>query len=191
MVSKRQGKKMMEKIVERYTFLEKNRQLLKGRLLSEQDISTKFVLPMLEALNWDPLKITIDGPEMHEKGFRERNIEGDVWEKVSHGLPDFSLRGTYSKVPFFVEVKHPVTGALSLKDLPTYEDGHLVFLTSFKESCLVVVGSRNKKNKYPKFTAISPKLYISEFDNLWKHVSNTKEADGTRRAIKATRPGVR
>jgi len=168
----------MEKILERYAFLEENPQLLRVGRLSEQDISTKFILPMLEALNWDPLKITIDGPEVHEKGFRER---GDV----SQGLPDFSLRGKYSKkVPFFVEVKHPAR-PLSLKDLQTYEDGHLVFLTSFKESCLVVVGSHNKKYKYKKFTAISPKLYIKEFDNLWKHISNTKKADGTRRAIKA------
>jgi hypothetical protein len=178
---------MMEQIVERYTFLEENPRLLKGRLLSEQDMSTKFILPMLEALNWDPLKITIDGPEVHEKGFRARDIKGDVWEKARHGLPDFCLRGTYSKVPFFVEVKHPVTGALNLRDLPTYEEAHLIFLTSFKESCLVVVGSRNKRYKYEKFTAISPKLYISEFANLWKHISNTKEADGTRRAIKAVR----
>lgn len=191
MVSRQQGKRMVEAIVKRYSFLEEHSEVLKNEI-TEQDISTKFVLPMLQALNWDPLKMTLDGPEIHEKGFREKDIEGSVWEKVRHGLPDFSLRGIYSKVPFFVEVKHPAKGKLKLEaDLRNYRDGHLVFLTSFKESQFVVVGKQDRKYVYRKFKATSPKLYVKEFDNFWEHISNTREADGTRRAIKATRLGLR
>jgi hypothetical protein len=109
LVSKVQGKSIMKEIVERYSFVEKNPDLIKKRLLSEQDITTKFVLPMLRALNWDPLKIIRDGPEIHEKGFRERDIEASAQEKARRGgLPDFSLRRPGSEVPFFVEVKHPI-----------------------------------------------------------------------------------
>ena len=192
MVSREQGKRMIKAIVERYGFVEKNPQLIKNRLLSEQDIATKFVLPMLQALNWDPFKIKPDGPEIHEKGFRVRDIEGSAQEKAKKGgLPDFSLRRTGSDVPFFVEVKHPIKHLNPKKDLKKYRDGHLVLLTSFKESKLVRVGKYGKKEPCKNFVACSPKLCVEEFDNLWKHVSNSYEAEGTRSALKAWRHGQR
>jgi hypothetical protein len=192
LVSKEQGKSVMKEIVERYSFVEKNPDLIKKRLLSEQDMTTKFVLPMLQALYWDPLKIMRDGPEIHEKGFRERDIEASAQEKARRGgLPDFSLCGKYSKVPFFVEVKHPSKKLNLEKHLRKYKDGHVVFLTSFRESQLVVVGKGREKHVYPRFIARSPKLYVEEFENLWKHISNTLEAERTRRAIKAWRHGQR
>ena len=192
MVSKEQGKSMMKEIVERYSFVEKNPDLIKKRILSEQDIATKFVLPMLQALNWDPFKVMRDGPEIHEKGFRERDIKASVQEKARRGgLPDFSLRRLGSKVPFFVEVKHPIQHLNREKDLKKYRDGHLVLLTSFNESELVRVGKYGNKEPCEGFVACSPKLYVKEFDNLWKHVSNSYEAESTRSALKAWRQGQR
>lgn len=183
---------MIRKVVVRYGFVERNPQLLKRRLLSEQDISTKFVLPMLEALNWDPLKITVDGPQIHEKGFREKDIKGSVHERARRGgLPDYSLNGPYSTVPFFVEVKHPNLSLSPQKHLAKYRDSHLVFLTSFKKSQLVRIGKGEKKETCAKFLARSPEFYVDKFDNLWKHVSNSREAEDTRRAIKAWRHGQR
>lgn len=141
----------MKTIVKRYGFVEKNDYLAKKRLLSEQDITTKFVLPMLQALNWDPFKITRQGPEIHEKGFRERDIEASPQEKAKRGgLPDFSLRRIGSDVPFFVEVKHPCLRLNPERDLKKYRDGHLVFLTSFRESMLVRVGNKGKKRSMQK-----------------------------------------
>jgi len=192
LVSKEQGRSMMKEIVERYDFVEKNPHLVKKRLLSEQDITTKFILPMLQALNWDPFKIMRDGPEIHEKGFRERDIEASAQEKaIRGGLPDFSLRRHGSEVPFFVEVKHPIKHLNRQRNLKKYRDGHLVLLTSFSESELVRVGKYGKKEPYEGFVACSPKLYVKEFDNLWKHVSNSYEAEGTRSALKAWRHGQR
>ena len=62
MVSKTQGRAMIKSVVKYYGIVERNPHLLKDRLLSEQDITTKFVLPMLEALNWNRYKITEEGP---------------------------------------------------------------------------------------------------------------------------------
>lgn len=107
MVTKNKAKTLMKNVVKRYSFVEENSDLIKKNLLSEQDIPTKFILPMLEALNWDIYEILTEGPLVHEKGFRERDIDGTPQEKAKHGLPDFSLRCDYSSVPFFVEVKQP------------------------------------------------------------------------------------
>jgi hypothetical protein len=73
MVTERQGKSIMKEIVARYRRdVQKNPHILKDGLLSEQDITTKFVLPMLSALNWDVCKIDEKGyPEVHEKAFKE------------------------------------------------------------------------------------------------------------------------
>jgi len=183
---------MIKEIVERYRFVEENPKLITKRLLSEQDITTKFALPMLVALNWNAMRITENGAEIHEKGFRERDLEGSAQEKAKiGGLPDFSLRRKNSKIPFFVEVKHPSLKLNPEKHLNKYRDGHIVFLTSFKESQLVVIGKGRKKQVYTNFEACNPTLYIEEFDNLWHHISNTKEAEGSRSAIKAWRLGQR
>jgi len=189
MVTKEQGKRMIEEIVGRYRLVEDNWDLVKKRVLSEQDISTKFVLPMLCALNWDPLKIMPEGPEdqkgpeIHEKGFRERGVEG--------GLPDFSLRSPSSKTPFFVEVKHPSLHLNLERALKKYKDGHVVFLPSFRESMLVRIGKNKKKEICKKFVACSPELYVKRFDNLWNYISNSYDAEDARRALKAWRHGQR
>jgi hypothetical protein len=44
LVTKKQGEKMIGEIVQRFNFVDKNKHLIKERLLSEQDITTKFVL---------------------------------------------------------------------------------------------------------------------------------------------------
>jgi len=167
MVTKNEGRKIMEKIVRRWRFVEENPGLITDRLLSEQDIITKFVLPMMKALNWDPLKIREDGPEVHEKGFRERDMEGSAQEKAKKGgLPDIILRGEYSDVPLFVEVKHPQIRTDEKNHLQKYRDGDIVFLTSFRESKLIRVGKNGEKEIFEKFIARNPELYVEKFDNL-------------------------
>lgn len=94
-VSKEQGKSMMEGLVKNYVFVEETLQFIKRGRLSEQDITTKFVLPMLEALNWNRYKFTVEGPEIHEKAFREKS-------DVGKGLPDITLKSENGTV--FVEV---------------------------------------------------------------------------------------
>lgn len=192
MVTKKQGKQMIEEIVGRYDSVEKDEHLIKERILSEQDIATKFVLPLLQALNWDPFKVTQEGSEIHEKGFRERDIEASPQEKARRGgLPDFSLRRIGSKVPFFVEVKHPTLHLNPERDLKKYKDGHLVLLTSFKESMLVRIGKGNKREVCERFEAHSPEFYIKKFDNPYHYISNSYEAEAARSALKAWRHGHR
>ena len=87
MVTKKQGKRMIEEIVQAFSFVEENPNLIKDRHLSEQDITTKFVLPMLASLNWDIFRIDEKGPEVHEKAYREKS-------DVGKGLPDIILRST-------------------------------------------------------------------------------------------------
>jgi len=168
LVSIVQGKSMMKDVVERYEKLEKEHpNFISEGKLTEQDISTKFTLPMLEALNWNKFAIEDYGPEIHEKGFRERNMQGTAQEKAKKGgLPDFILVGVYSRKPFFVEVKYPQKRLNRVKHLTKYRDGDIVFLTSFKESELVRVGRDGEKETYDGFIARSPPLYLSEFDNL-------------------------
>jgi len=107
------------------------------------------------------------------------------------GLPDFSLRRIGSKVPFFVEVKHPTLHLNPERDLKKYKDGHLVLLTSFKESMLVRIGKGNKKEVCERFEAHSPEFYIKKFDNLYHYISNSYEAEAARSALKAWRHGHR
>ena len=188
-----QGKSMIKDVVERYDKLEREHpNFISDRKLTEQDIATKFILPMLEALNWNKLAIEDYGPEVHEKGFRERDIQGTSQEKAKKGgLPDFSLVGPYSRKPFFVEVKHPNIKLDKVKHLAKYRDGDIVFLTSFRESEFVRIGRNGEKEPYDKFIARSPHLYLSRFDNLWQYLSNSKKGEGYRRAVKAWRPGKR
>lgn len=191
-MNKETGRKRVLEIIKRWQRdVEKNPDLIKKRLLSEQDISTKFVLPMLAALNWDPLSITKDGPTVHEKGFRDRDLERTTQDNVRGGLPDFSLTKEGSEIPFFVEVKHPSIHINQRTHLRKYRDGHLVLLTSFRESMLVRIGKNRKKEPCSVFTACSPELYFKEFDNLWKYVSNSPEGDAARAALKAWRFGKR
>lgn len=175
MVSKKQGKLMMKKVVEHYSFVEKNPYLIKDRLLSEQDITTKFVLPMLEALNWNPLRITAKGPEIHEKAFREKS-------DVGKGLPDIVLKSENGTV--FVEVKRPPLGRKGMANLEKYEDADLIVLTSFED---LKVYTRYKREKPKSRKRFSLKEYVTKFEELWNILSNTENGKDTRAAYKATR----
>ena len=166
MVSKNRGKFMIKKVVERYSFVEENPQLIKNRLLSEQDVTTKFVLPMLEALNWNRFEITEKGPEIHEKAFREKS-------DVGKGLPDVILRSENGIV--FVEVKRPGEISKGMANLERYEDADLIVYT------------RYKKDKPRLREKVNFKEYITEFNKLWNILSNTAKGKDTRAAIKATR----
>ena len=171
MISKDQGKSMMKKVVSRYSIVEDDTRLIKS--LSEGDIATKFVLPMLEALNWDIYKVTKKGPEVHEKAYRQKS-------DVGKGLPDITLKSENGTV--FVEVKKPPLGEKGMADLGKYADADLIILTSF-EHLKVCTRSRHKSVR----CELNYKKYPEKFDHLWKILSNTKEAKRTRAAYKARR----
>lgn len=175
MVTKQRGKRMIKDVLERYQTVIENRDLISKRHLSEQDITTKFVLPMLETLNWNIYAINKKGPEVHEKAFREKS-------DVSKGLPDIILRSRNGTL--FVEVKRPPLGEKEIANLETYGDADLIALTSFED---LKVYTRYKKNKpKPRFES-NMKRYVAEFDRLWHILSNTDEGKRARAAYKATR----
>ena len=175
MVSKNQGRSIIKELVERYSFVDDNRQLIRDRLLSEQDITIKFVLPMLEALNWNPFEITDKGPEIHEKAFREKS-------DVGKGLPDITLKSENGTV--FVEVKRPGEISRGLANLKRYEDADLIVLTSFED---LEVYTRYKKDKPRLRQKFNVQEYVTEFDKLWNILSNTAKGKDTRAAYRATR----
>lgn len=167
-----EAKKRLEQVVERFSHLSKK--TIKDKL-SEQDITTKFVLPMLEAFNWDVYKITEKGPEVKEKAFREKS-------DVHKGLPDIVLKSENGKV--FVEVKKPPIGTRTIANLERYEDADLIVLTSFEG--LKTYTRYMKQSPRPRFE-FNYKEYVERFDELWNLLSNTKKGKDTRAAIKATR----
>lgn len=175
MVTKEQGKRMMQDVVERYRFIAKNPDLIKEGHLSEQDFTTKFVLPMLEALNWNIYAISRKGPEVHEKAFREKS-------DVKKGLPDIVLKSRNGTV--FVEVKRPPLGERGFPNLERYEDADLIALTSFED---LRVYTRYKKNRPKSRYESDFEKYVAEFDQLWHILSNTDEGKRARAAYKATR----
>lgn len=166
---------MMKKVVERYSFVERNPTLIKERLLSEQDITTKFVLPMLEALNWNVYRVTSEGPEIHEKAYREKS-------DVGKGLPDIKLRSENGMV--FVEVKRPPLSEKGMSNLERYQDADLIVLTSFED---LKIYTRHEKEKPRLRKKISFTEYVTDFDKLWNILSNTRKGKDTRGSFKATR----
>ena len=175
MVTKQQGKRMIEEIVQRYRFVEKNPKLISERRISEQDITTKFVLPMLATLNWNIFSIDEKGPEVHEKAFREKS-------DVSRGLPDIILERKNG--PGFVEVKRPPLGEKEVANLERYRDADVIALTSFED---LRVYTRYEKNKPRLRFESNFEMYLAEFDELWHILSNTNEGKRARAAYKATR----
>ncbi|MDH5266454.1 MAG: hypothetical protein OEW62_02110 [Candidatus Bathyarchaeota archaeon] len=169
---KSEAKKKLTEVVKRFSGI--TRKAIKEKL-SEQDITTKFVLPMLETLNWNIYKITEQCSEVHEKAYREKPA-------VGKGLPDITLRSKNGTV--FIEVKKPPLGKKGMANLERYEDADLIVLTSFED---LKVYTRYEKKK-PKLRYESNyKTYVEKFDELWKILSNTKIGKSTRAAYKATR----
>lgn len=170
-LSKLESKKKIQKVVDRYS---KVRDKTKKKL-SEQDITTKFVLPMLEALNWNIYKVSEEGAEVHEKAYKEKS-------DVGKGLPDITLRSENGTV--FVEVKKPPLGTKGMINLERYEDADLIVLTSFED---LKVYTRYGEESPCLREELNYKEYIQKFDLLWKILSNTKNGQNSRAAYKATR----
>lgn len=171
-MSKSEAKSQLQEIVERFSQIPKK---TIRECFSEQDITTKFVLPMLEALDWNVYKVTDEGPEVHEKAFREK-------ADVSKGLPDIMLRSENGTV--FVEVKKPPLGRKGMTNLERYKDADLIVLTSFEDLKVYISYGRGKPCLREK---LSYRGYIENFDLLWKILSNTREGKNSRAAYKATR----
>jgi hypothetical protein len=176
MLDKSEGKALMTKVVERFKCdVERNPQLIKRRLLSEQDITTKFVLPMLEALDWKKYEIGSEGPEVHEKAYREKS-------NVGKGLPDIILKSENGTI--FVEVKRPGEIKKGIANLERYGDADLMVLTTFEDLRVYTRYGRQK----PKLRfELDFRQYVTKFDRLWETLSNSRKGKSTRAALKATR----
>ena len=177
MITKRLGKRMMEEVVERYSQYMRlmKSQVLGEGCLSEQDITTKFVLPFLASLNWSIYEVGMKGPEVHEKAFREKS-------NVGKGLPDIVLKSNNGTV--FVEVKKPPLRSQGTSNLERYNDSDLIVLTSFNITKLY---SRYKVNKPRLRFEFNVEQYVPEFDAIWHVLSNTDEGKQARAGYKATR----
>ncbi|PVX25310.1 MAG: hypothetical protein CW716_08250 [Candidatus Bathyarchaeum sp.] len=175
MVGKTQGKQMIRTVVNRYKFVNRNPFLIQNRYLSEQDITTKFVLPLFEALNWNVYEITENGPEVHEKAFREKS-------DVGKGLPDITLKSKNGTI--FVEVKRPKDISSGRKNLQRYVDADLVVLTTFEELRIYTVCKNDEPCNRREFNF---EQYYTDFEKLWNILSNSEKGKATRAAFKATR----
>lgn len=173
MVSKAQGKFMIERIAKRYRFIEENPEVL-GEPLSEQDLKTKFIVPMLQALNWD----IYDFDQVRE----QKNFYGF--------LPDYILTDKHGKI-IFVEAKPPSAYRELENDLRKYsgnpnvrKKASVILLTTFKDSKICVLG----KTEGLKIDEISYTHYITEFGKLWGYLSDSEEGFKTRTYQKAWTP---
>lgn len=178
MVTRDQGKILMREVVERFQTVECIC-ARRDKLLSEQDITTKFVLPMFEALNWNRFKITNKGPEVHEKAFREKG-------KVRKGLPDIALKSRNGTV--YVEVKRPPLGRKGIRNLERYGDADLVVLTSFED---LKVYTRYEKGPPDKREHLKYTEYVGKFDKMWNILSNTRTGKEARAGYKASRGRIK
>jgi len=119
---------------------------------SEQNLKTKFVVPMLQALNWD----IYNAKEVRE----QKNFFGL--------LPDFVLTDEHGKI-ILVEVKPPSAYRQLKKDLEKYRDNPSVrkeaavlLLTTFKDSEICTLG----RMKGMRTIKISCSQRVSECDKL-------------------------
>lgn len=168
-VNRIEGFQKMKEIMDRYW---KNVPYIDE--LSEQDLKTKFVVPMLQALNWDIYNFQ----EVRE----QRNFFGL--------LPDFILTDDHGKI-VLIEVKPPSKYSQLEKDLKKYRDNPSVrkeaavlLLTTFKDSKICTLG----KIEGVRTIKISCSWYVSNFDKLWVYLSNSEEGFKTRTFEKALAP---
>jgi hypothetical protein len=171
-LEKDEGKRRIEQVVTRFMDVLKKNALER---LSEQDVTTKFVLPMLQAFGWNVYKVTEKGPEIHEKAYREKS-------DVGKGLPDIMLKSENGTV--FVEVKKPPLRSYEVANLERYGDADLIVLTSFED---LRIYTRFQKQKPRLRIECNYKEYVKKFDKLWDLLSNTTKGKRTRAAYKATR----
>lgn len=71
-----------------------------------------------------------------------------------------------------------------MANLERYGDADLIVLTTFEDTR---VYTRYRNQKPRKRFEFNFKQYVTEFDQLWKILSNSKKGMSTRAAIKATR----
>ena len=142
--------------------------------LSEQDLKTKFIVPMLQALNWD----IYDSQEVRE----QKNFFGL--------LPDFMLTDKHGQI-ILVEVKPPYAHGQLKKDRMKYrnntnvrKEARVILLTTFKDTEIYTLG----RVKGQRIVKVSCLQYISEFDKLWAYLSNSEVGFKTRTYEKALAP---
>lgn len=166
MVTKRQAKVMIKNVIGRYELATKDPSLKQCRL-SEQDLKTKFVVPLLQALNWN----IYDVCEVRE----QKNFFGL--------LPDYTLTDSHGKI-ILVEAKPDYASIQLDNDLHKYldnpnvrEEAKTLWLTSFKNSRICALG----KEKGIRKIDILWEHYVPNFDQLWSYLSNSEE--GLRKRI--------
>ena len=165
-----EAKKRIKTIVEKYA---RDLQSLEEDLLTEQDLQRNYILPMLEALNWDVYDL---------RKVRQEKFIGDI-------KPDICLFAEAGNV-ICIEVKPDYQPLSPESNLEKYTmervrrlGTRIVWLTSFRNSQLHIF-SEKRKNK-PIVKNMIYTEYYSRFDTLWKYLSNTREGINSRAALKA------
>lgn len=169
MITKSEAKEKVKAIAESY---EESLHHFKENPPTEQDLQRNYILPMLEALNWNIYDL---------KAVRQEKFIGDI-------QPDISLFDEAGNV-ICIEVKpdyQPLNPENNLKKYTPEKVQQLqtrvVLLTSFKNSQLHIFSEKHKK---PTIKKMAHSHYYPRFDTLWKWLSNTKEGIRTRGALKA------
>jgi len=168
-LNKSESKKRVKIIVEQYAH---DHQRYKKNPPTEQDLQRNYILPMLQALNWNIYNL--------EKVRQEKFI-GDI-------QPDIYLVDEAGNI-VCIEVKPDFQKLFPETDLEKYTvervkrlGTRVVWLTSFKESQLHIFAEKSKKRIVKNITS---REYSARFDILWKYLSNDKEGIRTRAALKA------
>lgn len=168
-ISRAEGLQKMMKVMDRYW---ENPSRISD--FSEQDLKTKFIVPMLKALNWN----IYDVAEVKE-------------QKDFHGLlPDFILTDKHGKI-ILVEVKPPSEYGQLEMDMKKYRDkpvvrenAQMLLLTTFRNSRICALG----KKKGVRKIEIPCADYVTDFNRLWDYLSNSEEGFRTRTVEKALAP---
>lgn len=173
-MNKSSAKKTATELVSKYERI-RHRLIKPSRFFSEQDITTKFVLPLLGALGWDTYGAAKGRVEVKEKGFKGK--------KAKHGLPDITLTDSRGK-KIYVEVKKPWVRLNPKAQLRRYKrDSDVLLLTSFERSVICAYG--HGQIHKPKDCEIKYTQYVARFNDLWNRLSNTQKGRDTRAGIKA------
>jgi len=173
LLNKEKGRDKMAHVILEYNKLKEWR-----NRLQERDITTKFVIPWLQALNWNIYGVTKHGLEVSEQGFPGQ---------IKEGQPDIRLQSKTGKI-VIVEVKKrlPEEPIWILKGYARYKTRKgkslIVVLTDFRKTYVYTRGRKGLQKR--GFFALDN--YLEKFNDLWRLLSNSPKATRKRAALKAT-----
>jgi len=151
---------------------------------SMEDIERRYVLPMLEVLNWDMNKVN---QNLFVRTSKRKGVEGGI-------QPDIRYYDKANKL-ICIEVQRPSTENLDKERKEKYDKDtvrifgtRIVFYTSFENSQLYVFSKDGKHFLHegdPRPHRMTYEEYYSKFNTLWNWLSDSEDGIRTRAALKA------